>query len=72
MAQPPHSLAEDFLFDIRLQARHIAAGLITQQQVDARFATLTDLQQDIDLLNVEQLVANATARRQRAKDLADR
>ena len=72
MAQPSHPLGDEFLFDVRLQARHIAAGLITQQQVDDRHKALADLKDDIDLMNVEQLITNATARRQRARELAER
>lgn len=70
MADTDH-LAKDYLFDVRLQPRHLAKGMIDAKALEAHRAALPDLQSEVDSINVEQLTANASARRRRSEGEPD-
>ena len=60
--------AKEFLYDVRLQARHLTGKLISPTELEEHLANLPDLKPETDTLNVEQLSAAASARRRRRDD----
>jgi hypothetical protein len=54
---------EDFLYDVRLVERHITRGLLTRDAVRAYNESRRDVASQSDTLNLDQIAANAKAKR---------
>ena len=55
----PQQIPDEILYDSRLVDRHIARGLLTREQVDKRRAALADVADQAEILDLDQLAANA-------------
>ena len=54
---------EDFLYDVRLIERHISRGLLTRDAVQAYNESRRDVASQSDTFNLDQIAANAKAKR---------
>ena len=61
----PQEHPEDFLYDVRLIERHIARGLLTRAAVKSYDDARRDVAAQADMLNLDQMAANAATRRPR-------
>ena len=55
----PRQLPDDVRFDIRLQRRNLARGVISREALQAHLQQIPDLEAQADVINIEQLAGTA-------------
>lgn len=59
----PQQFKDEVLYDIRLLDRHVQRGLLTRDDIDKRRVSSTDLADQCEKLNVDQMGRGARSKR---------
>ena len=51
----PQQIPDEILYDVRLQARYIARGLLTQEALDKRLEDLQDAAPQVSAIDLDRL-----------------